>query len=182
MMVKFNYEGKDNINQTITLMPRLNYSNELLDELIARLKKERKDIKKLNRSLLIEFNATDKDDSNALELERTIVFSLETLECVKNRLKSISDISSIPEKIPSIIPMLRSVSAKLFDIMPGCSQKLCELSIYLGSVVLDSATLTSAKFDFSQSNHESSSMLDEVKLIVDSKINKQYPNLDFFKH
>ncbi len=163
-------------------MPRLNYSNDLLDELITRLQKKRNDIKKLNRSLLIEFNADDKDDSNALELERTIVFSLETLEYVRNRMNSISDISSIAQKIPSVIPMLRSVSAKLFDIVPGCSQKLCELSIYLGSVVLDSATLTSAKFDFSQSNNESSSMLDEVKLIVDSKINKQYPNLDFFKH
>jgi len=181
MMIKLHYEGKDNVNQTVTLMPRLNYSNDLLDELITRLKKERKDIKKSNRSLLIEFDAADKDDSAALELERTIAFSLEILEYVRNRMNSISDISSIPENISSVIPMLRSVSAKLFDIMPGCSQKLCELSIYLGSVALDSATLINAKFDFSQSNHESSSMLDEVKLIVDSKINKQYPNLDFFK-
>jgi len=47
--------------------------------------------------------------------------------------------------------------------------------------VLDSATLTKARFDFSQCNEESSSLLNEVKLIVDSKINKQYPNLDFFK-
>ena len=181
MMVKLNYESKDTVNQTITLMPRLNYSNDLLDELITKLKSEIKDIKKSNRSLLIEFDATDKDDFDALELERTIAFSLEILEYVQNRMNSISDISSIPEKISSIVPVLRTVSSKLFDIMPGCSQKLCELSIYLGSVVLDSATLINAKFDFSQSNHESSSVLDEVKLIVDSKINKQYPNLDFFK-
>lgn len=180
-MVKFNYD-KDNVNQTLTMMPRLTYSNELLDALITQLKKKRKDIKKLNESLLIEFNETNNDDASALELERTIAFSLETLECIQKRMNSVSGISSIPEKLPLIIPMLRSISAKLFDILPDCSQKLCKLSIYLGSVVLDSATLTSAKFDFSQSNTDSSSMLDEVKLIVDSKISKQYPNLDFFEY
>jgi hypothetical protein len=50
----------------------------------------------------------------------------------------------------------------------------------LGSIALDSATLTTAQFDFSQSNIESSLMLDEVKLMVDSKLSKQYPLLDFF--
>jgi hypothetical protein len=51
----------------------------------------------------------------------------------------------------------------------------------LGSILLDSAALTKAKFDFGNSNDESSIFLDEVKLIVDSKISKQYPNLDFLK-
>ena len=41
--------------------------------------------------------------------------------------------------------------------------------------------LTTASFDFSQSNNESSTSLNEVKLMVDSKLSKQYPNLDFFK-
>ena len=50
----------------------------------------------------------------------------------------------------------------------------------MGSIVLDSATLTTAQFDFSQSNTQSSLLLDEVKLMVDSKISKQYPHLDFF--
>jgi hypothetical protein len=51
----------------------------------------------------------------------------------------------------------------------------------LGSIVLDSAALTKARFDFSQSNNEASIFLDEVKLMVDSKLSKQYPNVDFFK-
>jgi len=51
----------------------------------------------------------------------------------------------------------------------------------LGSIVLDSAALTTARFDFSQSNTESSALLNEVKLMVGSKLSKQYPNLDFFK-
>ena len=40
--------------------------------------------------------------------------------------------------------------------------------------MLDSAVLTIARFDFSQSNNKSSTLLDEVKLMVDSKLCKQY--------
>jgi hypothetical protein len=77
--------------------------------------------------------------------------------------------------------MIRTISAQLFDVDIHCSQKLSEISVHLGSIVLDSATLTKARFDFSQSNEESLTLLNEVKLMVDSKISKQYPNLDFFK-
>ena len=64
--------------------------------------------------------------------------------------------NNIPEVLPTIIPLIRTVSAQLFDIVPNCSQKLSELSVHLGSIVLDSAVLTKARFDFSQSNEESS--------------------------
>jgi hypothetical protein len=74
--------------------------------------------------------------------------------------------------------MIRTISAKLFALFPLTSQKLSELSVHLGSIVLDSATLTKARFDFSKSNHVSSTLLDEVKLMADSKLNKQYPLVD----
>ena len=93
----------------------------------------------------------------------------------------ISNISSIPEILPSSIPMIRTVSAQLFEFIPNCSQKLSEISVHLGSIVIDSAALTTARFDFSQSNYESSFNLNKVKLMVDSKLSKQYPNLDFLK-
>ena len=92
-----------------------------------------------------------------------------------------SGVNSIHEVFPITISLIRTVSAQLFDIIPNCSQKLSELSAHLGIIVLDSAALTKARFDCSPSNEESSSLLNEVKLMVDSKISKQYPNLDFFK-
>ena len=110
-----------------------------------------------------------------------MAFSLEILFQIKKRTGRISDVNSILEVLPTTIPLIRTVSAQLFDIIPNCSRKLSELSVHLGSIVLDSAVLTKARFDFTQSNEESSSLLDKVKLIVDSKISKQYPNLDFFK-
>ncbi|MBM2819022.1 MAG: hypothetical protein HW410_704 [Nitrosarchaeum sp.] len=167
-----------NMTQNVTIVPRLEYSNNLLDSIVNVLQKKRSELQKLN---LILLDLNDDACIKALNLERTIAFSLEILFQIKNRLNSISGITSIPELLPLTIPMLRTVSAQLFNLLPTCSQKLCELSVHLGSIVLDSAILSRARFDFSQSNEESSLVLDEVKLIVDSKISKQYPNVDFFK-
>lgn len=170
-----------NTSHSVTLVPRLEYSINLLDEIVEILKKKRYDLKKSNKSLVIDFDETDNTHLKAIELERIMAFSLETLSRIKKRIERISDVNSIPEVLPAAIPMIRTISAKLFDIAPNCSQKLSEMSVHLGSIVLDSAALTKARFDFSQSNKEASTLLNEVKLMVDSKISKQYPNLDFFK-
>jgi len=183
MLVKCDIGKLENVNISnfVTLVPRLKYSINLLDDIIEILKKKRYDLKKSNRSLVIDFDETDNFQLKALELERIVAFSLEILFQIKKRTERISSINSIPQILPLVIPLIRTASAQLFDIVPNCSQKLSELSVHLGSIVLDSAVLTQARFDFSQSNEESSALLNEVKLMVDSKISKQYPNLDFFK-
>ena len=109
------------------------------------------------------------------------MYSLDILLHVKKNMRQIDNVGSIPKVLPSSIPMIRTVSAQLFRVIPNCSQKLSEISVHLGSIVLDSAALTTARFDFSQSNTESSAILNEVKLMVGSKLSKQYPNLDFSK-
>jgi len=170
-----------NTSHFVTLVPRIEYSVNLLDEIVDILKKKRDEIKKSNKLLLIDFDETDIVIFEAINLELTVSFSLEILILIKKRIKQISNVNSIPVVLPTTIPMIRTISAQLFVIVPHCSQKLSELSVNLGSIVLDSAAITKARFDFSQSNEESSIMLNEVKLMVDSKISKQYPNLDFFK-
>lgn len=183
MLVKCNVNTleNENISYSVTLVPRLEYALNLLDEIVGILKKKRDGLKKSNKDLVVDFDETDKTHLKAIDLERIVVFSLEILFQTKKRMARISGVSSIPKVLLSSIPMIRTVSAQLFDIAPKCSQKLSELSVHLGSIVLDSAALTKARFDFSQSNEESSTLLDEVKLMVESKIRKQYPNLDFFK-
>jgi len=183
MLVKCNVNTLEYVNtsNSVTIVPRLEYSINLLDEIIEIIKKKRNDLKKSNKFLVVDFDETDNTHLKAIELERTVAFSLETLSQIKKRTRKISDVNSIPEILPASIQMIRTISARLFDIIPNCSQKLSELSVHLGSIVLDSATLTKARFDFSKSNEESSTLLNKVKLMVDSKISKQYPNLDFFK-
>ena len=171
----------ENISHSVTIVPRLEYSITLLDEIIGILKKKRENVTKLNNEFANNFDENDKTHIKSIELERIMVFSLEILLEIRKRTGHISGVNSIPKILPSSIHMIRTVSAQLFDIVPNCSRKLSELSVHLGSVALDSAAITTARFDFGQSNKDSTILLDEVKLMADSKISKQYPNLDFFK-
>ena len=171
----------ENISHSVTLVPRLKYSVNLLNDAIDVLDCKQNDLKNANNDMISDFDEYDELQADALKLEYVVTFSLQTLLHVKKSMEKISNVGSIPEILPSSIPVIRTISAKLYDVIPKCSQKLSELSVHLGSIVLDSAALTTARFDFSQSNTESSIILDEVKLMVNSKLNKQYPNLDFFK-
>ena len=170
-----------NILYSVTLVPRLEYAVNSLDSIVAILSDKQYQIKGLNMDLVNNSDQLDKTQIDALKLEYLVTFSLEVLLQIKDRTRRISHIRSIPEILLLTIPMVRTVSAQLFDCLPDCSQRLSEISVHLGSIVLDSAFLTAAKFDFSKLNSESSILYDKVKLIVDSKLNKQYPNLDIFK-
>ena len=154
----------ETISHSVTIVPRLEYSEKIINEIILILKKKRTEIRKSNKVLFNEFDEKNKDHKNAINLEKTVSFSLETLVQVQKRTKSVSDVQIIPETLSSSIQMIRTISAELFDIVPECSQKLSELSIHMGSIVLDSGVITKARFDFGQSNEESSALLDEVKI------------------
>lgn len=162
---------------SMTLMPRLEYCLNLLEEIISELQKNHHSIRKENKHISCTTPTTE--ELLNLELERKLSFSLESLLKIQQKLFSISVITTAPIVIAPLVPAIRTISAQLYSILPLSSQKLSELSIYLGSIGLDSATLIDGSFDFSKSNLESKSLLDEVKLIVDSKISKLYPNLDF---
>ena len=171
----------ETISHSVTIVPRLEYSENLIFDIIAILKTKRKEIKKSNTILISEFDENNKAHIDAVNQEKTILISLEILTSIKKLTDNVSDVQTIPHIFSSSIQLIRTLSAQLFRIVPECSKKLSELSIHLGSIVLDSAALTNAQFDFSQSNEESSILLDEVKLIVDSKISKQYSNVEFFR-
>ena len=172
---------QETTSHSVTLVPRLGYSLNLLTDIVDILEKKYHEIKESNKSMVLDFDESDKAHISAIKLEQTVIHSLDILLHIKLRTGYISGIDSILEVLPASIPMLRTVSAQLFDVLPLCSQKLSEMSVHLGSIVLDSAVLTKARFDFSQSNKESCIILDEVKLMADSKLSKQYPNLDFSK-
>ena len=170
-----------NTSHSVTLVPRLDYSVNLLNDIIEILQEKKIELKNVNQYLITDFDKDDKSHLKNIKLEHLVIYSLDILIKIKNQIGSISGINSIPEILTSSIPMIRIVSAKLFVLFPMYSQKLSELSVHLGSIVLDSAALTKARFDFSKSNHMSALLLDEVKLMTDSKLNKRYPLVDFYK-
>ena len=183
MLVNYSIDTIESTNasHSVTLVPRLDYSVNLLNDIIEILQEKKIELKNVNQYLITDFNENDKFHLKNIKLEYQVVSSLDVLIKIKNQIGSISGINSIPEILTSSIPMIRIVSAKLFVLFPMYSQKLSELSVHLGSIVLDSAALTKARFDFSKSNHMSTILLDEVKLMADSKLNKRYPLVDFYK-
>ena len=177
--MRHNIRRCEAVFQTVTIVPRLGYSAKLASDIARDLRSERATIKSSNKALL---KASGDDDAlyDAIDVEKTLEFSLEVLLHARQKIMSVSEMFGIPKMLLPTIHAVRTISAQLHDVMPECSQKLCELSVHLGSIVLDSASMSAAKFDFGQSNLEATLFLDEVKLIVDSKINKQYHNLGFF--
>ena len=183
MLVNYSIDTIESTNasHSVTLVPRLDYSVNLLNDIIEILQEKKIELKNVNQYLITDFDKDDKSHLKNIQLEHLVIYSLDILVKIKNQIGSISGINSIPEILPSSIPMIRIVSAELFVLFPMYSQKLSELSVHLGSIVLDSAALTKARFDFSKSNHMSAMLLDEVKLMTDSKLNKRYPLVDFYK-
>ena len=183
MLVNYSIDTIESTNasHSVTLVPRLDYSVNLLNNIIEILQEKKIELKNQNQYLITDFDKDDKSHLKNIQLEHLVVYSLDILIKIKNQIGAISGINSIPEILPSSIPMIRIVSAELFVLFPMYSQKLSELSVHLGSIVLDSAALTKARFNFSKSNHMSAMLLDEVKLMTDSKLNKRYPLVDFYK-
>ena len=181
LIERFVSNASFHVSQRSTLMPRLEYSSQLLEKTLSQLKVKKLQLTNTNRSSISNTSKLETSDLHQVEMEKTLFFAVESLSRIHKRLESLSGIESIPIILPSAIPVLRTISSQLYDIMPESSQNLCALSSVLGSVLIDSGTITEAKFDFSVSNQESNIILDKAKLIVDSKLSKQYPNLDFFK-
>ena len=146
MLVNYSIDTieSENISNSVTLVPRLDYSVNLLDDIIEILQEMRIKLKNTHQYLVTDFDDDDQSHLKNIKLEHLVVYSLEILLKIKNQIGSISGINSIPEILPSSIPMIRTTSAKLFVLFPICSQKLSELSVHLGSIVLDSAALTKA--------------------------------------
>ena len=173
-------EIRTNVLQNSSLVPRLDYSLVLLDSIIESLKQTTSEVQ-TSTHMILENSANDTALEHAMSEEKTVCFSLEILCQIKKRLSMISNIADIPKTMAYAVIVMRTISACLHELAPASSRKLSELSVHLGSIILDSATLTKAQFDFNKLNYEAESLLDKVKLMVDSKIDKQYPNLEILK-
>ena len=69
----------ENISHSVTLVPRLEYSMNVLDDIIDILNDKQIQLKKSNQDLIHDFDELDKLHVDALKLEHLVVFSLEIL-------------------------------------------------------------------------------------------------------
>lgn len=144
----------------VALAPRLAYSRRLLEETAAELKRHIQE---------------SRDRHPCPELERTLLFCLEAVRRADVRLR-IHNMVEIPGAIPPAIWVLRAASAQLAAHLPGCSARLCELAIHLGSIVMDASLL--AGVDVRYRGSESGRMLDSAHSAAEADLRKTYPDME----
>lgn len=153
----------------VTISPRLSYSVGLAESVLGRIDGALKAVRSAN---------ADEPDRYGVGTERRLAFCHEALSAVHGRLGQISDIRTVPDCLPAMIPAVRAIGAALHCQDVQSSRQLAGIASVLGSVLVDSAAITGAKFDFDRHNRDSQKLLNQAKLSADSKIRKQYPNLD----
>lgn len=158
-------------SEHVMLMPRLRESAAALREAACAVQARADALRRANSS------AGGGPGAGGVEAERRAAFCAGALGEAARRVERVSDIAGILGALPCVIHVVRTVSASLICEMPECSRRLSEAAVQAGSVALDSASLRGARFDFGRSNRESAALLDGIKLTVDSKLSRQYPDV-----
>jgi hypothetical protein len=117
--------------------------------------------------------------ANEVTSELEISYAVESLRQVHRSIDSIIGLGNVPTVLSPTISIVRTIRSRLFFLMPMLDFQLGELSLLLSGIIIDAAHLASSNLDFGMANETSKRLLDEAKLIADSKIYKQFPNLDF---
>ncbi|MEX0910508.1 MAG: hypothetical protein WDZ43_00040 [Nitrosopumilaceae archaeon] len=176
-----NDETQNQIARASTLSPRLDYAAQLVDKILEELVQRKFELhigtlslytkKKANTYISLEFE-------RQLNIELEVFRAVEALRQVRSHIDSVFGLGNIIQVLAPTISIVRTIRARLLFLFPEADVALGELSLVLGGLMIDSGQLTGAKLDFQEANHESTKLLDEAKLIADSKISKQFPNLD----
>jgi hypothetical protein len=175
-------EAKNQIIRASTIKPRLDYATTTVDGILEILVQKRRDSNASNLMLYRRFDGTTeslKAIEGGIRHELEISYAIESLRQVRRSLDSIADMGNVPTGLAPMISIVRIVRSRMLSLLPVIDFELGELSLLLSGVIMDAAHLTSSNLDFERANEESRRLLDEAKLIADSKICKQFPNLDF---
>ena len=132
----------------------------------------------LNRHLVWDFDEADKRHVQALGDEMIAACLLDALLAVRSEILRSSHMPGMLEPLLLALYVVRTVGARLADVSPECSRDLSGISVQLGSIVADVAILTGAKLDMGHSNAAASVFLDKIKMSSESRLGKQYSNLN----
>jgi len=175
-------ETKNQIVRTSTIKPRIDYAVEIVDKALEILGQRRMELDKANLELYKKSEQNHeslKVLANQVTSELEISYAVESLRQVRRSLDSVIGLGNVPTVLSPSISIVRTIRSKLFFLMPILDFQLGELSLLLCGIIIDAAHLASSNLDFGIANETSKRLLDEAKLIADSKIYKQFPNLDF---
>ncbi|HJU13102.1 MAG TPA: hypothetical protein VJ792_01420 [Candidatus Nitrosotalea sp.] len=175
---------ENNTNQIVrasTIKPRIDYACDIVDEILEFLVQKKLD---LNRSNLDLYKRSDgsKDSIKALEEkvrhELEMAYAIESLRQVRRCLDSIVGMGNVPTILSPAISIVRVTRSRMLALMPVLDFQLGDLSLLLSGVIIDAAHLASSSIDFERANSESTRLLERAKLNADSKMCRQFHNLD----
>ena len=174
-------ETTNTIIRASTLKPRLDYTTTLVDKILDTLVQKRFELSKTNLALYTKTNdgilISDFKEKFVSELE--ISRAIESLRQARRCLDSVFGLGNIILVLAPTISIVRTVRSQLYGLLADTDVSLGELSLVLGGLIIDAGHLTGANLNFEEANRQSCRLLDEAKLIADSKIYKQFPNVDF---
>jgi len=176
-----NDETQNQVTRASTLSPRLDYAAQLVDKILEALIQRKFELHISTLSLYTkkkENTCTSLEFERQLNIELEIFRAVEALRQIRSHIDSVFGLGNIIQVLAPTISIVRTIRSRLLFLFPVTDLVLGELSLVLGGLMIDSGQLTGAKLDFQEANNESTKLLDEAKLIADSKISKQFPNLD----
>ena len=174
---------KSQLVRASTIKPRIDYATEIVDGLLDVLSRHRQDVHKNNLDLYKRLTGECQIHltlEKQIRYELELSYTIESLRQIRRRIDCIVGLGNIPTVLSPTISVVRTIRSKLLALMPAMDFQLGELALLLGGIIIDSAHLASTNLDFGRANDVSSRLLDEAKLIANSKICKQFPNLDFW--
>jgi len=176
-----NNETTNTIIRASTLKPRLDYATTLLDKILGILAQKRFELSKTNLALYTKTNenTNNSEFKEKLASELEISCAIESLRQARRCLDSVFGLGNIILVLAPTISIVRTVRSQLCGLLADTDVSLGELSLVLGGLIIDAGHLTGANLDFEEANRQSCRLLDEAKLIADSKIYKQFPNVGF---
>ena len=175
-------DSKDGIVRASTIKPRLDYAGEIMDGIMEVLVARRMALNGSNVELYRRCVGSKEilkglEDNIRCELE--VSYAIESLRQVRRGFDSIVGLGNVATMLSPAISIVRIVRSRMHSVIPSLDYKLGDLSVLLSGIIVDAAHLAGLTLDFGHANDESRLLLDEAKLIADSKLCKQFPNLDF---
>ena len=174
-------ESKNQIVRAYTIKPRIDYAAEIVDSVLDILIQRKQELNESNLELYKKIEGKEPIDTlgNKIRNELEISYSIESLRQVRRSLDSIVGLGDVSAVLSPTVSIVRIIRSELLTLVPVLDFQLGELSLLIGGIIIDAAHLASSNLDFGRANEISQRLLDEAKLIADSKICKQFPNLDF---
>jgi len=174
-------QTKNQVVRASTVKPRLDYATKIVDETLEIFAQKRNECNRYNMQLYRQSDGVAESLrklQRGVEEELEISYAIESLRQVRRSLDSVVGLGNVSTMMSPTISIVRIIRSRMFTLAPVLDFQLGELSLLISGVIIDAAHLAGSTLDFEAANSQSRRLLDEAKLIADSKISKLFPNLD----